>query len=593
MKEKKVDPILVSVFQKRLISICLQMGLTMKRTTQSPIFNQAMDAAVGIYDIKGDMLAQYQYIPCVSGGLRPETKVLIDYFGDEIYDGDVFMHSDVYSGGNQAADWGMFKPVFYDGELVAWSCCKGHMADSGGAYPGGYNPPAMEVWAENLRLMPIKVIERGKRRRDVWDFIFANVRFPVVEADAYAMVGTCEIGARGVRALIDHYGIDTFKEYSGHIMDATEREVRAAIEAIPDGTYYGEAPVYVGGDFDKRMIRVNMKIEGGDITFDYTGTDPQCDYNFSNVPFMESMTISLIGLVNLTNPYIPWNEGLLRPVHVIAPEGCILHPTYPHACGLGNHIIDSCHDAIMMAMAPILPDKVSAPWGQMNVVGVAFFDPRRNAGRFDILFEGACGPGAGAVKGKDGHGYTCSQGCCGGYWPDSEMFELVDPHLILTHDWAQDSGGAGQWKGGYGTYTVHILKGGDNRGANFGGSYHEGDYPRGLFGGKEGTKNQYWVELPDGTRRDLQQLDVWTVPEGTELHLITAGGGGYGPSYLRPIEKVLEDVEDEMVSIKKAREEYGVVIEQIDPMTFKVDYEQTEKLRKEMKEKAEREVAKK
>ena len=189
-----IDPILLSVLRRRFKSITEEMGLTLLRTTRSPILSEARDFVTGLYDARGDMLEQTEYIPVLAFALQPVCHHIVEYFGDDIFPGDVILHNDVFSGGNQLADVAVFKPIFFDDRLIAWAACKGHQADIGGAVAGGYNPQAREVWQEGLRIPPVKLYERGTLRRDVWDFVFANIRLPIVQDDLRAEIGGCTIG---------------------------------------------------------------------------------------------------------------------------------------------------------------------------------------------------------------------------------------------------------------------------------------------------------------------------------------------------------------------------------------------------------------
>ena len=144
-----IDPILTSVLQRRFKSITEEMGLTLLRTTHSPILNEARDFVTGLYDAQGRMLEQTEYIPVLAFALQPVCQRLIDTFGDDIHDGDVFLHNDVFTNGNQNNDVAVFRPIFFEDKLIAWAACKGHQPDIGGAVRGGYNPDAREVWQES------------------------------------------------------------------------------------------------------------------------------------------------------------------------------------------------------------------------------------------------------------------------------------------------------------------------------------------------------------------------------------------------------------------------------------------------------------
>ena len=222
-----VDPILRSVLRRRFKSITEEMGLTLLRTSRSPILSEARDFVTGLFAANGDMLEQTEYIPVLAFALQPVCKKIVEYFGDELYPGDVILHNDVYSGGNQLADIAIFKPVFFEGNLVAWAASKGHQADVGGAVAGGYNPQAREVWQEGLRIPPVKLYEHDQLRRDVWDFVFANIRLPIVQDDIRAEIGRCTVGARRMEELYTRYGRECIELHVQALYAATEKQMRA------------------------------------------------------------------------------------------------------------------------------------------------------------------------------------------------------------------------------------------------------------------------------------------------------------------------------------------------------------------------------
>jgi N-methylhydantoinase B len=185
----QVDPVLLSVYARTFKSITDEMSLSVQMTTRSPILCEAKDFVTGLYDAKGNMLEQTENLPILAFSLAPVCKYIIDYFGDDVHDGDVIFHNDVFSLGNQNNDVAVYKPIFHEQVLIGWSAVKGHQADIGGAVRGGYNPNATEVWQEALRIPPVKVYEKGEQRKDVWELIFANIRLDIVEHDLRSQMG--------------------------------------------------------------------------------------------------------------------------------------------------------------------------------------------------------------------------------------------------------------------------------------------------------------------------------------------------------------------------------------------------------------------
>ena len=573
-----IDPILASVLQKRFKSITEEMGLTLLRTTRSPILNEARDFVTGLYGKDGKMLEQTEYIPVLAFAIQPACEYVIRYFGDDVHPGDVILHNDVFTGGNQNADVAVFKPIFHQGELVAWAACKGHQADIGGAVAGGYNPEAREVWQEALRITPVKIYEAGKFRKDVWDLIFANIRYKIVEEDIKAQIGGCVVGERGVKALAERYGLNKLNSHIEYLFDSTEKMVRREISSIPDGEYHGESYVYYDGIHEGSRMRINLsvKVRGDEITFDFTGSSPQTE-GFVNAPYAATASAVLLTFLMLINPDIPHNDGILRPIKIIAPEGSFLNAKFPAATTFGNSITGPISDAIFKAMAEPLPKRVTAGWNRFLGFTITGKDPRTRRPYVDILFLALKG-GSGGTWMADGYDHIGLINCAGGILAqDYEMFETHDPHFLIKHEYLPDSAGAGRWRGGLGVETEFVIYGEDVTGIAFGDGIEKGAEAFGIFGGKHGVLNRIELRYPDGTVKVAKSKEIIRdIPTGTVFNEKAGGGGGYGDPLQRPAQKVLEDVRNELVSIEKARDDYGVVI---DPATLTIDEKATEALR--------------
>lgn len=218
-----IDKILLSIFQRTFKSITDEMSISLTKTTRSPILCEAKDFVTGLYDASGQMLEQTENLPILSFSLGPVCKVIVEQYGDNIYPGDVIIHNDVFSMGNQNNDVAIFKPIFHDNVLIGWAAAKGHQADIGGSVQGGYNPNATEVWQEALRIPAVKIYEKGKLRKDVWDLIFANIRLTMVQEDIKAQVGACTLGERRLKALVEKYGVECYKTHKKELFRSTEK----------------------------------------------------------------------------------------------------------------------------------------------------------------------------------------------------------------------------------------------------------------------------------------------------------------------------------------------------------------------------------
>jgi N-methylhydantoinase B len=553
----KIDPILTSVYARTFRSITDEMSTSMQRATQSPILSEAKDYVTGLYDAEGRMLEQTENLPILAFSLAPVCKYIRNYFADDIHSGDVIFHNDVFSMGNQNNDVAVYKPVFFEGELVAWTAVKGHQADIGGAVAGGYNPNAVEVWQEALRIPPVKVYEKGRLRKDVWDLIFANIRFDVVQHDMKAEIGACRVGERRMLALLEKYGRASFEAHKQALFDATRKMMESEIAAIPNGIYSGEGRVYYDGRHEGSIftIRVTITVEDKRIRFDYSKTDAQTD-GFVNGTFTSSASATILTLLQMVNPDIPHNEGMVAPIEIIIPQGTILNAAYPKATTFGNHLCPPNAEAIQRALAPAMPERVTAGWNNLLCSLTTGLDREKNERYVDIGFMGLKG-GSGALQGTDGYDHIGMIDASGGVLDqDYEMFEQQTPHRLIKHELLPDSAGPGQWRGGLGVETIFAIGSEDTQVVVFG----DGDFEPafGLFGGGSGSLNFIRLTYPDGTVITPRNKDLITgVPRGTVYHQQAGGGGGYGDPTKRDRVKLAQEIRDGLISPDAARKVYG------------------------------------
>lgn len=562
-----IDPILASVLQRRVEAIAKEMATMLMRSSRSPIFNEIGDLVTVVFDAQGRALAQAEFAAIIAFGAQPPMQYIRQYFGDDIHDGDVIIHNDVYTGGNQNADTGIYIPVFHDGILIGWTAAKGHLADIGGMTAGGYNPNAREVWQEALRIPPVKLYDRGRFRKDVWDMIAANIRIDFVMEDVKSMIGVCQVGGRRLVEVVERYGVARFDEHMDYVLASSERQVRAEISRWPDGVYHGESWMVSDGlDTTKHYrIAVEVRIMGDEITFDFSATDDQAPgiTNMPSASAMGAVRIAFLMLIAAGGIKIPTNQGLFVPVHTVFREGSLLNPRFPAATIFGNQMCDEVLEAIMLALKDALPDRVTAGWNQFLCTALNGIDPRTDEPF--VMFTIFQRNGPGAMRGHDGwdaFGFTGTAGQMRS--PDPEMFELTTPHFMEYCELLADSAGAGQWRGGLGTRSAWHVLGRGEMGVTLGDDLvHEGATPApGLFGGKDAGLNTLRVEFPDGSVRDWGSKEIIaSLPEGTRIVSECGGGGGYGDPLLREPGKVLREVLDGLLSAERALADYGVVVD--------------------------------
>ncbi len=560
LNPSQVDPILLSVLRRRFKSITEEMGLTLLRTARSPILSEARDFVTGLYDADGFMLEQTEYIPVLAFALQPACRQIVQAFGENLAPGDVILHNDVFTGGNQLADVAVFKPIFFEDQLVAWAAAKGHQADIGGAVAGGYNPEAREVWQEGLRIPPVKLYEKGEIRQDVWNLIFANIRLSIVQDDIRAEIGSCTVGERRVIELYQKYGRARVQAHLQALYDATEQQMRQEIARIPEGIYRGESYAFDDAEDPEARMKIAVKVtrRGDGIEFDYSGTSPQTP-RFVNAPLSTTISGVLLTFLMLVDPDIPHNAGLLRPIRIEVPEGCFLNPRFPAATTFGNSLTGPHSDALLRALAQALPDRVTAGWNRMLACNIVGWDAERSRRFVEILFLSQKG-GSGATRGGNGYDHIGLINCAGGILAqDYEMLEIQTPNTLLKHEFWPGSAGAGEWRGGLGVETELRLGGAPSMAVIYGDGVASEARAFGLEGGLPGAANRLEFELPDGTVviPKLKQK-IEDLPCGTILRQWAGGGGGYGDPRRRPVEAVLQEVRNGILSPEEARDVYAV-----------------------------------
>jgi N-methylhydantoinase B len=384
------------------------------------------------------------------------------------------------------------------------------------------------------------------------------------------------VGERRLLALIEKFGLERFQAHQEALLEATRRMMEAEIRSIPNGTYRGEAKVYYDGRTPGSVytIRVTITVEDERIVFDYSDTDPQTD-GFVNGTYTSSASATILTFLQMVNPDIPHNDGMVQPLEIIIPEGTILNAAYPKATTFGNHLCPPNADAIIRALGPVIPERVTAGWNQLLCSLSTGWDPRKSDTYVDICFMGLKG-GSGATCDCDGYDHIGMIDASGGVLDqDYEMFEQQTPHLLERHEYLADSAGAGQFRGGLGVETRFTIGGERTQVVTFGDGDVEPAF--GLFQGQEGSLNKIELHYPDGQTYTATSKDLVTdVPAGTLYVQEAGGGGGYGDPHRRPAGQVRDEVRNEVISLEVARERYGVAL---DPETLELLEEETARLR--------------
>jgi len=572
-----VDSVTVEVLRGALTYIAEEMGVSLRKSAYSPNIKERLDYSCAIFDSKGRLIAQAEHIPVHLGSLSYAIKMFLKEYKETLDEGDMALFNDPYISGTHLPDITLVAPVYYGDELVAYVANKAHHSDVGGKAPGSLSGDATEIFQEGIIVPPVKFVEKGKVNRDLARFIISNVRTPEVRmGDLRAQIAANNLGVRRVLNIAERYGLETLNSAMNAIMDYSEARMRARIKEMPEGTYEAEDFLEDTGVEDKPVrIKVKIRVEGSNITFNYDGTDPQVEGPI-NAPLGVTLSGVYFALISITDPTIPVNDGCFRPVKVIVPEGCILNPKKPAPVAGGNVETSQRNvDVLFKAFSKIVPEKVcAAGQGTMNNVCVGGVDPE--TGEQWTFYETIAG-GYGGRYGMDGadavHVHMTNT-----MNTPIEAIEASYPIRFLEYRIRRDSGGPGRWRGGCGverswmllapSATLSIL------------AERTKTSPWGLFGGKPGAKGEYLIKKADGRIVKLKSKCVIKMKRGDVLVIRTPGGGGYGDPLLRDPRLVLKDVLDDKVSIESAARDYGVVI---NPKDMSIDWRATENLRERLK----------
>jgi N-methylhydantoinase B len=545
----RVDPIVVSVIQHRLLAIVEEMGEAMLRTAYSQILNSSRDFSTAICDLDGRLIAQAEHVPIHVGALPFAARAVTEFFGADIHPGDVFLLNDPYHGGNHLPDLTAFVPVFAGDRPRFWSINRAHQSDIGGATHGAYNASATDIWQEGLRITPLKLYDRGKLRRDVMEMIATNVRHPHdFRGDLAAMIGSAHVGERRVLALAAEFSWDVADAAIEALLDGAERQTRAVIAEWKDGTYRGEALLDDDGRGNNDIhIRATVTKAGSDLTVDLSDSHDQVT-SFINSSYPNMYSAVVVALSFLIDPHTPKNDGTFRPIAIIARPGTVVwaNPGAPVTLAT-NHCAQEILEAIVKALAPACPERAMAGWGRRFRIAIQGKDPRN--GRPFIWHFFQARPGGGASVAGDGWPGAGEWQAAGGIkFGSLEVTEVRFPLFFKRHEFRPDSGGDGRYRGGPGGIVEMVVEIAEPALANTAGDgvvYGA----CGILGGRDGAPHRYVLYSGNCEPRPIKTKETGLVINpGDRLVLESGGGGGYGDPSERRDEDKARDTETGFVT---------------------------------------------
>jgi N-methylhydantoinase B len=559
-----IDPTTFSVLIRRYIAVVDEMTAALENAAWTSILALARDFSCAVFDGQTRLIAMYEGAPLHISGMHVVLEEIAHRFEGRIYDGDLMICNDPYSGNSHVGDVVIAAPVFAEGELCFWSAVKVHHLDIGAPWPTSMPYLATDVWTEGLTMPPLKLCDAGTFREDVFAMILANLRYPdQLLGDLLAQQGSVGVGKRALLRIVERHGLETVKLYTDGIRLYAYNRAGAEIETWPDGVYVGESWLDSDGQGTQDIyVRAAVRIEGDRVHVDLTGSDAQAP-GAVNSSYANSIAACVLPVLECLDPDIPpHNRGCQD--HVIinpGPKGTVTNARWPASTAVDTALSGDCiQEAVWKALAQAIPEKVIG--GVAKSPGVAFVSgiDRRQGGDtpWGMAIFNSSG-GGGAAKGHDGwHQFVC-YGCMGCLKCSSiEMMELLYPVLFEQLEIEPMSGGSGEWVGGPGIRTVMRPHGGEVD------IYVTGEGmlnpPHGALGGEPGCGGGQWCLRADGTRTFFGSKAHIPLAEGESWVCVSSGAGGYGRPIDRNTRRVADDLRDELVSIELVHDVYGVCL---------------------------------
>ncbi len=562
------DPVTLEILWRRLISIVDESDSTVARTAFSSLLRDAHDYTCMVTDRRGRELAQGSFAtPGQSGAMALGIKRLVGRLPDGHRPGDVWITNDPWALAGHLNDVCVLSPILADERLVGFTACVFHHSDIGGRVSSDNH----DVYEDGLFIPLVKLHDGGVPNEGLLEMIRYNVRTPdEVIGDIRSQIAANHVCASKVVQMLREHDMDGLDGLADEIIGRTERSMRQAIEAVPDGVYRAEGVIEQMEGREDLVIRAAVTVDGSDLLVDLEGSSPQVDWG-GNVVFNFTYAYVHMAMKSIFDPDIPNNDGTAAPIRLRAPEGSVVHCRFPAAVAARMQVGHFLTEIVYRAMADALPQRVIAASGGTPATMNVFYG-RRADGRpwHSVIIRGG---GMGASRRADGaHCYIFP---ANGANTPVEIIESDTPLIVECRELLEDSGGAGETRGGLGRRVVFRIP--DDETAprppvNLGIQSGRFRYPpEGLFGGRPGALARFEVNGEPGDPYGLTRLGP-----GDVVAMHAAGGGGCGDPVARDPYLVLRDVREGLVSPARARDTYGVVI---DEASGKLDADATARLR--------------
>lgn len=560
-----LDPVTFEVLKNSFITTVDQMAEQIIRTCHSfVIYNR--DFSSGLNDVEGNSVAQGNMdIASHVGTLHYTCMAVVEWFAGEIRPGDVFMINDPYAGGTHFNDVRIVRPIFVDDELIGFAQSNGHWTDVGGSVPGSFDVLAKEMFREGIRITPVRLYDEGKFRADLANMIAANTRDPgSIIGDMMAQSEATRVAERELLRLVKKYGRDTVVAGFAAVQDYVEQATRRRIAALPDGTW--ESVDYVdrdpGAGEGLIPVRVKLIIKGDEVTYDFSGSHGTIATLY-NSAYGGTFSAVVAGMKTYF-PDLPLNSGFYRPINIIAPENSIVDARWPVAVSGFLMPFEKIVNSIFEMWSDIVPERGMACAFNLEYLLLGGRDLRTEERRIFMFYDWLPG-GWGGRNGKDGCNVTTACFGTGLMTQPVEGQERLCPVMADHHQILADSPGPGKYRGGAGVLKTGLVGEAEDTVI----SYicdRERSVVWGIKGGLPSMPHGLWIRRKGQDNREWfgSMISDEPIGAGDVFGRATAGGGGMGDPLEREPEAVMRDVEDDYVTLERAKKDYGVVLDVID-----------------------------
>ena len=554
-KMTSVDPISVELIRNSLVAATEEMKSVLMRTSYNMIIYEALDFTVGLFDRHGQTLSIGLGLPMFIRGMSDVVKAKLAFWGEEgIEPGDILLTNDAYTTGAHLNHLTFSIPIYHGGRIVAFSTCMAHWQDIGGVLNG----VTTDIYAEGLQIPFVKYHQAGVLNEEIKEIILMNVRRrDRAVGDLEAQLSACLVGVKHMQSMLDRFGVSVWQQCIEQIMLQTEKEARAVVKSMPDGVFEAESFMDDDAvDLDQPVpIRVKVIVRGDEMTVDLSGMSPQVRGFFNSGA---GVACAQVAFKCLTLPQdLPINDGNFRPLKVIIPKGTVVSAVHPAPMRVWMTYPMTVIDTIFKALSKAIPDKVIAGHhADLVIANVNGIHPQD--GKLWLYTGGLIGGGWGAKHDQDGVNVTVCMNDGDTHNGPSEQVENKYPLVVQYYRIRQDSGGAGQYRGGLGAEAEVKALTGVNCQTRIDRVNHA---PWGLKGGHDALGNVVGVRSREGELKLYKTGKVNVRLQAGEAYVIySGGGGGFGDPRKRKRASIIRDIEMGYVSIEKARETYQLVL---------------------------------